>query len=216
MLARSEASALPDNTLRGRDSRLPPHVEPGARARTEASVSMLRRRRFEDEARVTTLASSVRSGDWWPSLPAVRCRGMADAAPVRLDGAGETGYWWLNITAGWDCWLCEFEPLGCCKVFAGEVDCMVVNVVVSDWLLWLGELNVLPLPAPSMLLRAPPVVVFVKALLWPVSLCTVSGIVATVGALLLLLGCGSLSCCPAEMTLLPSSFRGCAGVANDN
>lgn len=74
-------------------------------------------------------------------------------------------------------------------------------------MLWFGELKVLPLPAPSMLLRAPPVVV-VKALLCPVSLLTVSGIVATVGALLLLLAWFSLSCGPPEMTLLPSSFRG--------
>ena len=66
-----------------------------------------------------------------------------------------------------------------------------------------------------MLLRAPPVVV-VKALLCPVSLLTVSGIVATVGALLLLLAWFSLSCGPPEMTLLPSSFRGWVGVANDS
>lgn len=56
----------------------------------------------------------------------------------------------------------------------------------------------------------------VKALLCPVSLLTVSGIVATVGALLLLLAWFSLSCGPPDMTLLPSSLRGCAGVANDS
>jgi hypothetical protein len=48
-------------TLRGRDSRLPPNNEDGARARTDASVSMDRLlRRFEDEARVRIDALSVR------------------------------------------------------------------------------------------------------------------------------------------------------------
>ena len=40
--------------------------------------------------------------------------------------------------------------------------------------------------------------------------------VRTVGALLLLLAWFSLSCGPPEMTLLPSSFRGWVGVANDS
>jgi hypothetical protein len=119
VLALSEASLLPDKTLNGRDSRLPPQTEPGARARTDASVSMLRRRRLEDEASVTMLASSVRRVDEWGSLFVVRWRGMAEGALK----AGETGYWWLNITAGWlRCWPCELELLGCCSVFAGDVD----------------------------------------------------------------------------------------------
>jgi hypothetical protein len=48
-------------TLSGRDSRLPPKMEEGARARTEASVSReRRRRRLEEEARVRMEALSVR------------------------------------------------------------------------------------------------------------------------------------------------------------
>lgn len=48
-------------TLRGKDSRLPPKSEEGARARTEASVSKeRRRRRLEEDARVRIEALSVR------------------------------------------------------------------------------------------------------------------------------------------------------------
>lgn len=48
-------------TLNGRDSLLPPKIEEGASARTEALVSReLRRRRLEDEARVMIDALSVR------------------------------------------------------------------------------------------------------------------------------------------------------------
>lgn len=46
--------------LRGRDSRLPPNIDAGARARTEAFVSSeLRRLRFEELASVKIDASSV-------------------------------------------------------------------------------------------------------------------------------------------------------------
>jgi hypothetical protein len=49
------------NTLRGRLSRLPPNREDGARARTDASVSMdLRLLAFEDDASVSIEALSVR------------------------------------------------------------------------------------------------------------------------------------------------------------
>ena len=48
-------------TLKGKLSRLPPHNDEGARARTEASVSSeRRRRRFDDEAKVMMDALSVR------------------------------------------------------------------------------------------------------------------------------------------------------------
>jgi hypothetical protein len=61
VVALGGASMLALRTLRGRDSRLPPKREEGARARTEASVSMeRRRRRLEDEARVRIEALSVR------------------------------------------------------------------------------------------------------------------------------------------------------------
>ena len=53
--------AVPDSTERGSDSRDAPKMEDGARARTDASVSRLwRRRRFEEEARVRMEALSVR------------------------------------------------------------------------------------------------------------------------------------------------------------
>lgn len=55
------ASTVALKTLSGRDSRLPPKSEEGARARTEASVSKeRRRRRLEDDARVRMDALSVR------------------------------------------------------------------------------------------------------------------------------------------------------------
>ena len=57
---RPGVSTVLDKTLRGRDSREPPKREDGARARTEASVSMeRRRRRFEEEASVRIEALSV-------------------------------------------------------------------------------------------------------------------------------------------------------------
>lgn len=60
VVALGGASMLALRTLRGRDSRLPPKREEGARARTEASVSMeRRRRRLEEEARVRIEALSV-------------------------------------------------------------------------------------------------------------------------------------------------------------
>jgi hypothetical protein len=51
-------SMLALRTLRGSDSRLPPHTEFGAIARIDASVSMLRRRCLEEEASVRILALS--------------------------------------------------------------------------------------------------------------------------------------------------------------
>lgn len=85
-------SIFADSTLNGSESLLPPQTELGAKARTDASVSILLLRLFEEDARVTMLALSVnvllaavlRASDTW--------RGMADA--VKLDEAGEIGYWW--------------------------------------------------------------------------------------------------------------------------
>ena len=56
-----ESPTGPLRTLRGRDSRLPPKMDDGARARTEAFVSRELRRRpaFEEEARVRMEALSV-------------------------------------------------------------------------------------------------------------------------------------------------------------
>jgi hypothetical protein len=54
-------SALPDKTLSGSDSRLPPKTEEGAKARTDALVSSeLRRRRLEEDASVKIDALSVK------------------------------------------------------------------------------------------------------------------------------------------------------------
>lgn len=83
-------------TLSGRLSRLPPHNEDGASARTDASVSMdRRRRRLLDEARVKMEALSVRrlfavAVEYVVGFPAgARCAGMADAGEVVGNG-------WLN------------------------------------------------------------------------------------------------------------------------
>ena len=56
-----EPSIVALNTLNGRLSRLPPKTEDGAKARTDASVSIDRLRlRLEDEAKVKIDALSVR------------------------------------------------------------------------------------------------------------------------------------------------------------
>lgn len=61
VLFASPMLTLPESTLSGSDSRLPPNTEDGASARTEASVSIdRRRRRFEDEASVRIDALSER------------------------------------------------------------------------------------------------------------------------------------------------------------
>lgn len=92
-------------------------------------------------------------------------------------------------------WRCdEFGGwLYCCRVLPGEADWMVVRVVVKERCDWFGLEKVLFPPAPSVE-NAPPAVVAVKALLCPASLCTVSELVATVGAAdLLLFDCASFS-----------------------
>lgn len=83
-------------TLRGRLSRLPPQRDDGARARTDASVSIDRRRpRLLDEAKVRMDALSVRRllavavvyvFKWFAGI---RCAGMADAGEA-------VGKGWLN------------------------------------------------------------------------------------------------------------------------
>ncbi len=68
LVSRKEAESVcpgwmtvPDKTERGRDSRLPPNIEAGARALIEALVSKeLRLRRLDDEANVRIEASSVK------------------------------------------------------------------------------------------------------------------------------------------------------------
>ena len=61
VVVESRSGIGPERTERGRDSREPPNMEEGARARTEALVSReLRRRRLEEEASVRMEALSVR------------------------------------------------------------------------------------------------------------------------------------------------------------
>lgn len=91
-----DGSILALSTLRGRLSRLPPHSDDGARARTDASVSIERRRpRLLDEARVRMDALSVRRllavavvyvVRWFGGM---RCAGIADAGEVVGNG-------WVN------------------------------------------------------------------------------------------------------------------------
>lgn len=95
-------STLPLSTLNGRLSRLPPHTDDGASARTEASVSIDRRlRRLLDDANVRIEALSVSrpfavAATYVLGLPVgVRWGGIADAGVVGGNG-------WLNCT---DCWL---------------------------------------------------------------------------------------------------------------
>ena len=83
-------------------------------------------------------------------------------------------------TAKAPCWPWVLFPP---KRLEGAVDCIVVNVVVSDLTDGAGEENVLPSPPPTPLeLMAPPSVAVVPAFEWVAS-DTVSGIVDTVGAM---------------------------------
>lgn len=144
-------------TLSGRDSRLPPNREDGARARTEASVSKeRRRRRLEEDARVRMEALSVRrllavAEEYvvgWPGLlvfDGVRCAGMAEAGDV--------------VGKGWLKWItCELErcgwwPLGCCWPAGARcalpfcaIDWMVVKVVARERTEGAGDEKVLSPP----------------------------------------------------------------------
>ena len=83
-------------TLRGRLSRLPPHMDEGAMARTLASVSNdLLRRRLDDDASVKIEALSVRRLLAVAVVYVVRCgarwSGMADAGDMDVVGNG-----WVN------------------------------------------------------------------------------------------------------------------------
>lgn len=89
-------SMLALRTLSGRLSRLPPQTEDGARARTDASVSIDRRRRLLlDDARVRMDALSVSSP---LAVAAVYVLGMPVGARwAGIADAGElVGNGWLN------------------------------------------------------------------------------------------------------------------------
>jgi hypothetical protein len=122
-----DASTLALRMLRGRLSRLPPHKDDGARARTEASVSMeRRRRRLLEDASVRMEALSVRRllavADWYVVgfVAGARCAGIAEAGDA-------VGKGWLNWMA------CELGgAAGGVGTPGGAMDCIVVSVVVRD------------------------------------------------------------------------------------
>lgn len=157
-------SILALSTLSGSDSRLPPHSEEGARARTEASVSKeRRRRRLDEDASVRIDALSVRRllavamayVVGWPvaELPdGVRCDGMAEAGDVVGNG-------WLKWIT-WeppppacrcDCWVLLLFPVVELWFWAavpplGAIDCIVVRVVVKERTDGAGDEKVLSPP----------------------------------------------------------------------
>jgi len=174
------------STLRGRDSRLPPKIDDGARARTEALVSKeFRRRRLDDEARVRMEALSVRRlfavavlyvAGWPPLECPATCEGIAEG--------GDVGYWWVKwvwpvviVGVGW--WVLFVPPI----IFEGAADWMVVRVVVKERTEGAGDENVLPSPPPRPLEpKVPPAVVHVPAFECSASEWIVSRLVETVGA----------------------------------
>jgi hypothetical protein len=98
-------------TLSGRDSRLPPKSDEGARARTDASVSKeRRRRRLEDDARVRMEALSVRRLLAVAAEYVVGCPPLLLGMGVRCDGMAEAGE---LVGKGWLKWMtCELESCG--------------------------------------------------------------------------------------------------------
>jgi hypothetical protein len=140
----------------GSDSRLPPHNDEGARARTEASVSNERRRRLLlDEANVKIEALSVNRllavavlyvCGWGDDVCCTKCAGMADAG----DGVVKGCVNWMVLP------VCV-EGCACVLVLAlTAIDCMVVSVVVSDRTDGAGDENVL---SPPFLYSIPPLAV---------------------------------------------------------
>jgi hypothetical protein len=139
----------------------------------------LRRRRFEDEASVRMDALSVRMlfavAPWYElgcCCWGARCGGIAE-------GGGDAGNWcekWTGVALEPVAlfWFCAWPRL---RIFEGAVDCIVVRVVVRECSEPLGDEKVLP-PLTKLL---PPVSAF------DLDECTVSGTVATVGAVDLLL-----------------------------
>lgn len=148
------ASTFALRMLSGRLSLLPPQSDDGARARTEASVSMeRRRRRLLDDASVRIDALSVSRLLAVAVLYVVggavgaRCEGMADAGDVAA------GKGWLN-------WIdCAVLLVG---AGAGAArDWIVVKVVASDCTEGAGLEKVLSPPrlnsVPPPVVRAVPV-----------------------------------------------------------
>ena len=171
--------------------------------------SELRRRRLDDEARVKMEALSVRMlfavAPWYElgCCWGARCGGMAE-------GSGELeGNWWEKCTGvplavvGWGC---ATPPPRTCE---GAVDWIVVRVVVSECSEALGDEKVLPPPIRWLL----PVSALERAE------CSVSGMVATVGAVDLLLlaraRCWSSAASSTEVKLSLERARGVSGVEKE-
>lgn len=128
-------------TLRGRLSRLPPNKDDGARARTDASVSMdLRLRLFEEDARVSIEALSVKR------LFAVAVLYVAGCPPLPW-GARCAGKAWRGEVGNWceNCTLCVLLLVMLCDDAGagGAAECIVVSVVVKDRTDGAGEEKVL-------------------------------------------------------------------------
>ena len=146
-------SKLALSTLRGSDSRLPPHSDDGARARTDASVSKdRRRRRLDEEASVRIealsvnrlLAVAVAYVVGWPVVvpDGVRCAGMADAGDVVGNGWSK----WMTWEPGCSDWWPFAVVLVWFGAPLGATDCIVVSVVVRDRTDGAGDENVLSPP----------------------------------------------------------------------
>lgn len=146
------------STLSGRLSRLPPNKEDGARARTDASVSMdLLLRLFEEDARVSIEALSVRR------LFAVAVLYVAGCPPLPW-GTRWAGIAWRGEVGNWceKCIPCVLLLRGLLDavVAGGAAECMVVRVVVKDRTDGAGDENVL---SPWPVLTPPPIVADVPA-----------------------------------------------------
>jgi hypothetical protein len=152
-----ETSMLALRTLRGRLSRLPPHSDDGASARTDASVSSdRRRRRLLDEASVRIEALSVKRLLAVAVVYVVGCPGVEDVG-ARWDGIADAGVvgkgWWYWIDGLLPWWLVALA-IGP-PAAPGAKDWIVVRVVVSDRTEGDGEEKVLP---PLRESGSPPVV----------------------------------------------------------
>lgn len=157
VLVIADDSMLALRTLRGRLSLLPPQTDDGARALTEASVSIERRRLLLlEEASVKIEALSVSRPFAVAALyvfgtpVGAKCDGIADAGDV-VGGNG-----WLNWMDWVLLWLLPEGP-----ALFGDTDCIVVRVVVNDRTDGAGLLKVLS--SPLLESNPPPAVLLVPA-----------------------------------------------------
>jgi hypothetical protein len=146
-----------ESTLSGRDSRLPPQRDEGARARTEASVSKeRRRRRLDEDASVRIEALSVSRLLAVAVVYVVRCGFAPETWAGMADAGDEVGNGWLNWRAcelEWEWWgvvVWWLPPV------LGATVCIVVRVVVSDRTEGAGEEKVLSPPLLPFAVRLVP------------------------------------------------------------